>query len=184
MGGFDEATWQALGLVLTIVGLALSIVVWSRRGAASGLRGVAWSLLPLAAGLTGVLRLAWEVTDSVVDWAARLVFSPVVWLGIAVAGLSLVLFVVSGLLRRRAGTAGPGRASRQSVGKGRGGRELPRRQSAPPAEGPTVDATGRQPAQTSAPKSARKSAEQSGKPTGAGDDMKEIEDILRRHGIS
>lgn len=86
MDGLDSSTWQALGLVLTIAGLAVSAVLWSRRGPASGLRGAAWSLLPLAAGLTGVLKLGWEITDSVVSWAARLVFSPVVWLGLVVAG--------------------------------------------------------------------------------------------------
>lgn len=103
MDGFDNATWQALGLVLTLIGLAVSALLWSRRGAASGMRGIAWSLLPLAAGLTGVLRLGWEITDSVVRWAGRLVFSPMVWLGLVVAGVSVVLFVVSGWLGRRSG---------------------------------------------------------------------------------
>jgi len=107
--GLDSSTWQALGLVLTIAGLAVSAILWSRRGPASGLRGAAWSLLPLAAGLTGVLKLGWEITDSVVDWAAGLVFSPVVWLGLVVAGVSMVLFVVSGWMRRRgAGFPAPG----------------------------------------------------------------------------
>jgi heme exporter protein D len=101
VGDFDSSAWQALGLTLTVLGLALSVVMWRRRGAASGLRGVAWSLLPLAAAMTGTLRLVWEVADSVVDWALRLVFSPVVWLGIVLAGVSVVLFVVSGMLRRR-----------------------------------------------------------------------------------
>src|SRR3954453_9604500 len=104
MGTVDAATWQALGLVLTLLGLVASVVIWARRGPASGLRGVAWILLPLAAGLTGVLRLGWEVTDAVVSWAARLVFRPVVWLGVAAAGVPGAGFVVSGLLRRRGGT--------------------------------------------------------------------------------
>jgi hypothetical protein len=101
MGGFDGATWQALGLTVTLVGLVVTALVWRRRGPASGLRALAWSLLPLAAGLTGVLRLAWDIADSVGSWAARLVFSPVVWLGLLVAGVSAVLFVVSGFLGRR-----------------------------------------------------------------------------------
>ena len=102
MGTIDNTTWQALGLTLTLLGLVLSVVLWRRRGAAAGLRGVAWSLLPLAAGLTGTLRLLWRVADAVADWAVRLVFSPVVWLGIVLAGVSVVLFVVSGMLGRRA----------------------------------------------------------------------------------
>ena len=101
MGGVDYATWQALGLTLTVLGLVLSVLLWRRRGPAAGLRAAAWALLPLAAALTGTLRLAWRVGDAVVDWAVRLVLSPTVWLGVLLAGLSVVLFVVSGVLRRR-----------------------------------------------------------------------------------
>jgi hypothetical protein len=101
VGEIDNATWQALGLTLTVLGLAASVVLWRRRGAASGLRAVAWSLLPLAAALTGTFRLLWEIADSIGTWAVRLAFSPVVWLGIVLAGVSAVLFVVSGVLRRR-----------------------------------------------------------------------------------
>jgi hypothetical protein len=105
----DSTTWIALGLTLTLLGLIAGAVVWRRRGAASGLRVVAWSLLPAAAGLTGVLRLFADIAGSVGAWAVRLVFSPVVWLGIAVAGVSVLLFAVSAGLRRRGGgrPAGP-----------------------------------------------------------------------------
>ncbi|MFC7745191.1 hypothetical protein ACFQXA_36345 [Nocardiopsis composta] len=34
-----------LGAAITIVGLLISWLVWRRRGAAAGLRGVAWSLV-------------------------------------------------------------------------------------------------------------------------------------------
>ena len=99
--GIDAVTWQALGLVLTVVGLVLSAVVWTRRGPAAGLRAAAWSLLPMAAGLTGTLRLLAEVAGAVTTWATRLVFSPVVWIGLAVAVVAALLFVVSGFMRRR-----------------------------------------------------------------------------------
>src|SRR5919199_4724727 len=101
MGGIDSATWQALGLTLTLLGLVLTVLVWRRRGPVRGLRALAWSLLPLAAGLTGVLRLGWDIADSIVSWAVRLAFSPVVWLGVVLAGIAGVLFVVSGFLERR-----------------------------------------------------------------------------------
>jgi hypothetical protein len=101
VNSIDATTWQALGLTLTVIGLLLSILMWRRRGPASGLRGIAWSLLPLAAGLTGTLRLLWQIGDSIVSWAVRLVFSPVVWVGIAVAGVSLMLFAVSAAMRAR-----------------------------------------------------------------------------------
>lgn len=121
MDGIDSSTWQALGLTLTAVGLLLSVLLWRRRGPASGLRGIAWALLPAAAGLTGTLRLLWDVGDSVVGWAARLVFSPVVWAGIVLAGVSAVLFGVSGAMRargvgaRRTATELPAQRSRQKA---------------------------------------------------------------------
>jgi hypothetical protein len=125
----DSSTWQALGLTLTCIGLLLSVVAWRRRGPASGLRGVAWSLLPAAAGLTGTLRLLWEIGDSVASWAARLVFSPVVWLGIVLAGVSVVLFVVSAAMKSR------GVGSRRPVGSQQHDRgELPERGSSRKAE--------------------------------------------------
>src|SRR3954468_20908953 len=128
MSGFDSATWQALGLVLTLLGLGGSALVWARRGPAKGLRGVAWSLLPLAAGLTGVLRLGWDITESVVNWAGRLVFNPVMWLGLVVTGGSVVLFVVSGWMRRRGApdkAAAPAAAGR--------GKALPAKRGSQPA---------------------------------------------------
>jgi heme exporter protein D len=103
----DATTWQAIGLTLTLVGLVLSLLVWRRRGPAAGIRGVAWSLLPAAAGLTGTLRLIWDIGDSIVSWALRLVFSPVVWVGVAMAGVSLMLFVVSAAMRARGVGAAP-----------------------------------------------------------------------------
>jgi hypothetical protein len=98
---FDATTWRAIGITLSVVGLLISFLLWKRRGAAAGIRGTAWSLLPAAAGLTGTLRLIWEIGDSIVSWAVRLVFSPVVWIGIAVAGVSLMLFAVSAAMRAR-----------------------------------------------------------------------------------
>ena len=65
MGEYDATTWQAIGITLTVVGLVLSFLAWRSRGAAAGLRGVAWSLLPLAAAMTGLLRVVFEVTESV-----------------------------------------------------------------------------------------------------------------------
>jgi heme exporter protein D len=104
VGGFgvvDTITWEALGLALTIVGLLVSAVVWRRRGPTSGIRAVAWSLLPLALGLTGTLQLLWRIGSLIGGWAVHVVFSPVVWLGIALAGAALVLLVVTGVLRAK-----------------------------------------------------------------------------------
>jgi hypothetical protein len=97
----DSTTWAALALVLTIIGGALSWVVYQRRGLAAGIRGLAWTLIPVAAWLTGTLKLAVNILNDVSDWAARLVFSPAVWAGIIVAGASGALFLASSLMRAR-----------------------------------------------------------------------------------
>jgi len=154
MSGFDDATWPALGLVLTLLGLGTSAFIWMRRGAVSGLRAVAWSLLPLAAGLTGTLRLAWDIVDSVGTWAARLVFSPVVWLGIVVAGVSMVLFVVTGVVRRRQGP--------------------PAQKAASAGSGHKTVTSGKAP----------KAAKGQSQATPGLEGMEDIEAILRKHGIS
>jgi hypothetical protein len=128
--GIDSSTWQALGVTLSLVGLLLSVLVWRRRGPASGLRAVAWSLLPAAAGLTGTLRLAWNLSDEVASWAVRLVFSPVVWAGIVLAGVSVVLFGVSAAMRTR------GVGGRKKDGTKE--KSLPAERSAPAARPPAA----------------------------------------------
>jgi hypothetical protein len=99
----DEVTWGALTLTLTAIGAVWTWFAFRRRGVAAGLRGAAFTLLPPAAFLTGTLEMFTEIGGSVADWATHLVFSPVVWLGIVLAGVSTVLFVVSGAIRARQG---------------------------------------------------------------------------------
>jgi uncharacterized protein (TIGR03382 family) len=155
----DAATWQAVGVTLTVVGLLLSILLWRRRGPASGLRGVAWSLLPAAAGLTGTLRLLWQIGSNILHWAIHLVFSPLVWGGVVLAGVSVLLFAVSAAMRARGVGAAPSRQDRS----------LPSERSSPTAR-PTSPSQAQ-------PKGRSKPAVQD-------DDMDDIEAILRRHGIS
>jgi hypothetical protein len=107
----DSVSWVALGSSITLAGLLLSVLIWSRRGAGPGLRAVAVSLLPLAAALTGLLRLAGDVADLVSRWALRLVFSPVVWSGIVLAGVSVVLWGTGKAVSARTARRAPGRAS-------------------------------------------------------------------------
>jgi hypothetical protein len=84
----------SISLAVTVLGLAGSWAAVRRRGAASGLRGAAWSLVPLGAYLTGLTRF-------LVDLA----FSPVKWAGVIILGLGAVLYMTSGvMLRRGAGT--------------------------------------------------------------------------------
>jgi hypothetical protein len=151
---YDGATWGAFACVLSALAGVLTYVSWQRRGPRALVRGAAWTILPIAAWLTGTLRLVTEVLGDVGDWATRLVFSPTVWLGICLAGVSAVLFGVSSALGRRGNAPEPDRARRGGRGVGRGVGRRARRQL--PAAGGAD----------------------------AGDGMDEIDAILRKHGIS
>ena len=98
---FDAAAWAALALALSVLGGVLSYAAWRRRGAAAGLRVLAWALVPAALWATGTLKLAGRIVDAVTSWAVHLVFSPLVWLGIVLGGLAVVLFGVSGAMKAR-----------------------------------------------------------------------------------
>jgi hypothetical protein len=136
VGSIDTITWQALTLVLTLAGLVSTGLVWKSRGATSGLRMLAVALLPAAAYLTGTLRLLWEIGDAILTWATRLAFSPTVWLGVMLAGISLALFLTAGMLRRRGiGTAAPAAGKPSAAG----GKALPSDTSRRPAKAPEQD---------------------------------------------
>jgi hypothetical protein len=97
----DDVTWGALTLTLTTVGGFYTWWAYKNRGATPAMRGLALTLLPAAAWLTGTLRMFTRIADAISDWALHLAFSPKVWLGVILAGLSVALFLVSGFLRNR-----------------------------------------------------------------------------------
>lgn len=133
----DDLTWGALTLTLTLLGGVWTWLAFRRRGVASGVRGAAVTLLPAAAWLTGTLQMFTEVAGAVGDWAAHLVLSPTVWLGIALAGVSALLFVVSGALRNR-GRGGP--PERPAAGRRKRSDELgAARPTAPPLDDELAD---------------------------------------------
>src|SRR4051794_9773248 len=98
---YDAAAWGALAFALSVLLGVVTFFRWRSRGAASGLRGAAWTILPVAAWLTGLLELAFDIADSVGHWAVHVVFSPTVWLGVVLAGVSAVLFGAAALVGRR-----------------------------------------------------------------------------------
>jgi hypothetical protein len=189
MSNYDKIAWLPLCGGLTGLGLVLSYLVMRRRGLSAGLRGAAWSLLPLAAYLTGSIEMFWKMGVAIGDFAKGFVFSDRVWSGIAVAGLSLVLFMVSGGVRRRrvkrgkdTGSVGSAGSTQPGLGAATGG-ELASRSGTlamPDARQPARQAAASQ--ASNAPSAGKR---RSGKAADEGDeDMKDIEDILRRRGIS
>ena len=97
----DGTTWAALTVALTVAGGIWTWIAFRRRGAANGLRALGFTLLPAAAWLTGTLEMVVDIAGSVTDWATGLVFDILTWSGVALAGLAVLLFVVSGYLRDR-----------------------------------------------------------------------------------
>jgi hypothetical protein len=174
MSTYDKIAWLPLCGGLTGLGLVLSYLVMRRRGLGSGLRGAAFSLLPLAAYLTGAVKMLWQMGVAIGDFAKGFAFSLQVWSGIAVTGLAVVLFMVSGPLRRRTLKRDKGQ---QAVGSDDASARRPA------VTGAGQLATRPQPVAATAPVKARK-----GKTAGSGpdddDDLGDVEDILRRHGIS
>ena len=99
----DDVAWGALTLGLTLLGGIWTWFAYKRRGLGAGLRGAGLTLLPLAAYLTRTLKMFGRIGDAVADWAADLVFSPRVWIGIVVAGVAGVLYVAGRALDQRKG---------------------------------------------------------------------------------
>jgi hypothetical protein len=97
----EGTTWAALTAALTVAGAIWTWIAFRRRGAANGLRAMGFTLLPAAAWLTGTLEMVVEIAGSVTDWATSLVFNVLTWTGVGLAALSVVLFVVSGIIRDR-----------------------------------------------------------------------------------
>ncbi|MFI7702551.1 cellulose synthase [Nonomuraea sp. NPDC049480] len=160
---YSQIAWFPLCAGLTGVGLVLSFLAFRRRGAAAGMRMAAWALLPLAAYLTKALQTLWNIGAAVVTFVTSLVFNPTVWAGVAVAGLSAVLFVVSGFLRGR----------RLAMSRKKSTDDTPGKQPVKPvANKPAASQVKPKPAV--APQKAKN----------GDDDFSDIEDLLKRRGIS
>ena len=110
MPDFNDLTLLPFCAGLTLIGLIASWAAWRRRGVTAGVRGVAWSLLPVSLYLTGLLELVWDVVQSTTELGHAPDLLAVVWAGVALFGVSVVLFVVSGSCARgRAGTGTEGK---------------------------------------------------------------------------
>jgi hypothetical protein len=166
---FNDLTLLPFCVGLTLLGLIGSWAAWRRRGLASGVRGVAWSLLPVSLYMTGLLELLWDVVKSVTSWVAHLIFSPTVWAGAALFGVSIVLYVVSGLAKARRGDA-PAAEKKTAKPKPASDAIGELTASGPPAASAQP---AKKPAKQSKPAKGQESSE-----------FDEIEDILKRHGIN
>jgi hypothetical protein len=181
--------WLPICAVLTALGLVLSYYVGRRRGNRAMLRGAAWSLIPIAAYLTGSVTMFWKIGDAIGNFATGFVFSPVKWAGIAVAGFAAILFASTGGRKRRKASrlkaaaradqkSAAATGSQQDLAQGTGASALPAADAAAATAALPV-ARKTEPA-----KAATAPAKRHGK-SGApvDDDLRDIEEILRKRGI-
>jgi hypothetical protein len=103
----NDVSWGALALALTALGGIYTWWALRHRGFAAAVRAAGITLLPLAAWMTGILQVFGSVTNAFVHFFTRLVFSPLVWLGVLVFVVAFVLIGASNLLTRRRGDPAP-----------------------------------------------------------------------------
>ena len=156
---------------LALIGVIVAGVAWRKGSRGRVVQGIGLALAPIALYFTGLLRLIWDAVVALGSWATSIVFSPSMWFGISLLGLCVVLWVVGGLLTRRAvtkrGTAPAAAAgTRPAVGTGSTPAKVPTTKAATPKSATPKSAKGKAPAQEVDP------------------EMAEIEAILKNRGIS
>jgi hypothetical protein len=182
---YNSIPWLALALALTALGLVLSYAVLRRSGTRPALRIAALSLLPIAAYLTGAIEMFWKIGVAIGQFGTGFAFSTTKWVGIGVTGLAIALFLAAGGRARR-------KASREARKAARGKQEdagvesgAGRRDALTGARTPATRAMATP--QTAVPATRKSEAA----PTKASrkaapaddDDLKDIEDILRKRGL-
>jgi hypothetical protein len=182
---YNSIPWLALALALTALGLVLSYSVLRRSGTRPALRIAALSLLPIAAYLTGAIEMFWKIGVAIGQFGTGFAFSTTKWVGIGVTGLAIALFLAAGGRARRKASREARKAARAKQedagvesGAGRRGALTGARK---PATGAMATAQTPVPA-TRKSEAAPAKASRKGAPAGD-DDLKDIEDILRKRGI-
>lgn len=183
---YDSFAWIPLTVGLTILGLILSYVTYQRRGLRPAMMVAAFSLLPVAAYLTGAIKMLWKVGVAIGQFGTGFVFSPEKWAGIGLTGLAVALFLAAGGRVRRRASRDARRAARagrkDETAAGTGAPQIaPRSRSADQAtRALSTDVRTPVPAERG---TANAPAKASRKSSPVDDDMKDIEEILRKRGL-
>jgi hypothetical protein len=179
---YNSIAWLPLAAGLTVLGLVLSYLALRRSGIRPALRGAAWSLLPIAAYLTGALEMFWKIGAAIGQFGTGFIFNTSKWVGIGVTGLAIALFLAAGGRERRKAARQArkeaARAERKAADLDSPGAAL----AAPARTGTDVTRAMTQ-ARTPVPVTRETAAKSSRKAQPVDDDLKDIEDILRKRGI-
>jgi hypothetical protein len=183
---YSSIAWLPLAAGLTVLGLILSYAVWRRSGTRPALRVVAVSLLPIAAYLTGAIEMFWKIGVAIGQFGTGFAFSTTKWVGIGVTGLAIALFLAAGGREARRVAREKRKAARGRQDDDAGVAAADGRRDA--LVGPSEAATRGAPADrapvpaTRTPQAPAKASRKAAKPADD-DDLKDIEDILRKRGI-
>jgi hypothetical protein len=151
------AWWPWAG-AMTVLLLVLTVVTWRKRGAGTGLKLLGVSLLPMAAILLGLQHTLRLVVTAVWDFIRQFVGITTAWIGLGMAALGVLLYLLGGAINAR---------------------QLSRARGNPPG----AAADGARPAVGPAGSRARTASSQD-KNSDGDDDLSDVEEILRRRGIS
>lgn len=141
---------------IALLGVLITALAWRRGNKGRVVQGIGVVLAPIALYFAGLLTLVWNAVVAVIGWAGRIVFTPLVWLGISMLGLCIVLWVVGGIVANRTKPA-KDEASKPAAASGGG-------------KAPAVG-TGQRP------------AKQQQQQAPVDEDMAEIEELLKKRGI-
>jgi hypothetical protein len=181
---YDSIPWLVLALGLTALGVVLSYIAYKRRGLRPAVMGTAWSLLPIAAYLTGAIEMLWKIGVAIGQFGTGFVFSPMKWAGIGVTGLAVALFLAAGGRRRRAASREARKAARADrKAEADGSPAAPALAQARTTPGTQIRPAERQrvPLDRATAATSAKGSRKAAVPDD--DDLKDIEDILRKRGI-
>jgi len=151
------AWWPWAG-AMTVLLLVLTVVTWRKRGAGTGLKLLGVSFMPMAAILLGLQRTLELVVTTVWDFITQFVGITTAWIGLGMAALGVLLYLLGGAINAR---------------------QLSRARAGDPAavqggDRPAVGASG-----SGAAARNTKTKKQDGD-----EDLSDVEEILRRRGIS
>jgi hypothetical protein len=178
---YSSIAWLPLAAGLTILGLVLSYITYRRRGLRPALMGTAWSLLPIAAYLTGAIEMLWKIGAAIGHFGASFVFSPEKWAGIGVTGLAIALFLAAGGRRHRQASREARKIARAQQRQEAGGRDTAGLGAPDRTQALATRGTDRTPVPADRGATPAKSSRRAAPPVD--DDLKDIEDILRKRGI-
>jgi hypothetical protein len=144
------------GIALSVGLVAVTPWIWRRRGVADGLRWLAIAVVPGALAMSGMARMIGRIGVEIGRFFTGFAFSPVVWAGFLLLGAAVALEVTSRAMRARGIGGAPDSGSGKSAAGG--GSAAQPRQIEPSRGAPA--------------------------PAPVDDDLAEIEELLRRRGIT